>query len=361
MNKTMMLTWALLLCGLFQGGAGLFAASPLSGSGLGGRSPAQARFALIAAAETYLDVPYRYGGAGRRGMDCSGLIYMSFRDALNCEVPRTVAGLYNWVERIPAEKLAMGDIVFFSTDGNQVSHAGIYAGNGRFINAASEGAKTGVIYSRLDEPYWRRTFTGAGRALPMDAEMETARTAEGGRNGTGTAGTGSVSAPDTGFFAGFGLAFTAGAFFEGAPDLFRGIAGQIRVGHKGFLSPRNHAALELRPEWDAALGVFRLPLTLSLGTEAFQIFAGPALTLGNPRLAVDGGRPYQAFIWLGAIGVAGAFPVLKAGPGALTLFGELCWQSYSAEPGAEENGKADVAANLRISLGLRYSWFFKRG
>jgi hypothetical protein len=32
---------------------------------------------------------------------------------------------------------------------------------------------------------------------------------------------------------------------------------------------------------------------------------------------------------------------------------------YFAEPGEEANWKADVTANLRVSIGLRYSWSFR--
>jgi probable lipoprotein NlpC len=51
---------------------------------------------------------------------------------------------------------------------------GIYAGEGRFIHAASEGPKTGVIYSALDEDYWQRTYVGAGRFLPEEPAEEPA-------------------------------------------------------------------------------------------------------------------------------------------------------------------------------------------
>jgi hypothetical protein len=368
MKKTTPLFLAFLICALFQlfhGGAAVYAATPVTGTNLGGLSGAQARLRLMAEAETYLGIPYRYGGADRRGLDCSGLIYRSFQDALHITVPRTVAGLYGWVERIPAADLAVGDLVFFVTEGSQVSHAGIYAGDGRFIHAASEGSRTGVLYSHLDESYWKRTFTGAGRILPWDAETGAALTTATGGAAPGedarfadaarTAGAG--ISPGRGFFTSFGLALTWGKFIEGAPHLVRGIAGQARIGYQGFLHPRNMAALELRPEWDNALGVFRLPITLAFGTENFQVFAGPAVTIGDPELALGPGRPYRGFAWIGAVGLTGVFPPIKLGPGAVSFYGELCWQSYSAESGQDDNWKADVTANLRVSIGLRYSWF----
>ncbi|MDR1909239.1 MAG: C40 family peptidase [Spirochaetaceae bacterium] len=333
----------ILILALLPGGS-IFAAVPLAGVDPGDAAAARRR--LVSAAESYLGTPYRYGGVGRGGLDCSGLIYLSFRDALRVEPPRTVAALYAWVEKIPAGGLAPGDLVFFVTEGREVSHAGIYTGEGRFIHAASEGARTGVIQSGLDAAYWKRTFAGAGRALPASPEDPLA--------GRALPEAASHTPPgETGFFAGFGLALTWGAFFEGSPSPLRGVSGQIRAGYRGLLHPQNQAALELRPEWDGALGVFRLPLTLALGTGVFQVFAGPALTFGSAELKT--GRVYRPLGWLG--GLTAALPPVKTERGEFSFFGELCWQPHSAEAGQGDNAGADMTANLRVSLGLSYRRF----
>jgi probable lipoprotein NlpC len=142
-----------------------------------------ARDSLLAAAEKYERTPYRYGGMDKNGIDCSGLVYASFRDALGIDVPRDSGGLYAWAEKIKIEDAQSGDLVFFiTTGGSRISHVGIYAGNGRFIHSASAGPARGVIYSNLDERYWARTFAGAGRALPpgdtSDMEMPVPPTSE---------------------------------------------------------------------------------------------------------------------------------------------------------------------------------------
>jgi len=133
-----------------------------------GASVDDPRTKLLRAAEAYLGAPYRYEGLDRQGFDCSGLVYRSFMDALNMPVPRSAAQLYVWTQRIPSEELQRGDLVFFNTTGPGISHVGIYAGDGQFIHSASQGYPTGVIYSRMNEPYWARRFVGAGRALPWD-------------------------------------------------------------------------------------------------------------------------------------------------------------------------------------------------
>ena len=310
---------------------------------LRGMTATEARQQLINSAESFLGTPYRYAGFDRRGLDCSGLVYLSFREGLNITVPRTTQSLYDWAEKIDSTELQPGDLVFFITVGTTVSHVGIYTGGGRFIHSASEGPNTGVIFSNLNEAYWRRTYLGAGRALPPDPEAETLISRPTERTSRDWA--------EPGFFIGFGAAWTYGGFFEGAPSPFRGIAALVTAGYKWS---NYRAGLELRQEWDRALGVFRLPLTLSLGTDTLAIFAGPSFTFGEPSLNLsDGIRSYSGNFSLN-YGVSGALPPIRIGPGAFSLYGELAWQSYSWPE--RFNLRPDLTANLRVSTGLRYLW-----
>jgi hypothetical protein len=122
------------------------------------------------------------------------------------------------------------------------------------------------------------------------------------------------------------------------------------------------AGLEFRPEWDRALGVYRLPFTLFLGTDTFQIFAGPAITIGEAALGFSGGdRRYSPwFTWLGDLGISFALPPLKIGRGALSVYGELAWQPYHWKEGENFTLWPDLTANLRASTGLRYFWHLGR-
>ncbi|MCL2069893.1 MAG: C40 family peptidase [Treponema sp.] len=338
--------------------AGSLAATPLNERHLQGLSAAEARLKLLATAESYLGTPYRFAGIDRRGMDCSGLVYRSFLEAFNYSAPRRADGLYIWAQRIDTSDLQPGDLVFFVTVGSAVSHVGIYTGGGQFIHSASEGPQTGVIYSSLDESYWRRTYIGAGRALPWEAEAE--ETIAAGRSGTGYGGgspyrNGGVRAwTDAGFFTGFGAAWSWGAFAEGNSSALRGISALASAGYK-WSSFR--AGLELRPEWDRGLGVFRLPFTMSMGTDTFQFFAGPAYTFGEPSFSLDNGERHYTGggDWLWGAGLSAAFPPIKMGPGALSFYGELALQQYHWGD-AEFRFWPDINANFRASTGMRYLW-----
>ena len=123
----------------------------------------------IQAALKLLGVPYVPGGISRAGLDCSGLVFAVFRDSRRMDVPRGVGALFQSGQ--PATyPLHIGDLIFFDTEGvgnpSIPCHVGIYEGKGKFIHAASEGSRTGVIVSELDNPYYHNRFLGARRVIP---------------------------------------------------------------------------------------------------------------------------------------------------------------------------------------------------
>jgi len=68
--------------------------------------------------------PYRYGAAGPRAFDCSGLTQFSYRKA-GIRIPRTAAAQARRAHRIPKRKLRRGDLIFFS-NGGHVYHAAMF-------------------------------------------------------------------------------------------------------------------------------------------------------------------------------------------------------------------------------------------
>ncbi len=69
---------------------------------------------LVNKAKEFIGTPYVWGGSSKQGMDCSGLIYQSFK-AIHLEVPRTTEGLMQQGRKISPSKLKTGDLVFFKT------------------------------------------------------------------------------------------------------------------------------------------------------------------------------------------------------------------------------------------------------
>lgn len=119
---------------------------------------------VINTAKRMLGVKYRYGGTSpARGFDCSGLVQYSHK-AAGINIPRTTGLQYQAVKQISHRNLKAGDLVFFKTSASgDVSHVGIYLGKNKFIHAPSSGKH--VKISSMDEKYWRKRFTAAGRIL----------------------------------------------------------------------------------------------------------------------------------------------------------------------------------------------------
>ncbi|MFC0139307.1 NlpC/P60 family protein [Erwinia mallotivora] len=105
--------------------------------------------------------PYRYGGIGRGGVDCSGFVYITFRDRFALQLPRTTSAQTDIGTRISRDELLPGDLVFFKTGrGENGLHVGIYDTDNQFIHASTS---QGVIRSSLDNVYWKKVFWQARR------------------------------------------------------------------------------------------------------------------------------------------------------------------------------------------------------
>ncbi|MEX3772136.1 C40 family peptidase [Pseudomonas sp. MYb118] len=110
--------------------------------------------------------PYRWGGnTPDSGFDCSGLIGYVYRDAAGISLPRTTREMITMqAADVGKEGLQSGDLVFFATNGgSQVSHAGIYVGEGRFVHAPATGGT--VKLDSLSKAYWQKAYLSAKRVL----------------------------------------------------------------------------------------------------------------------------------------------------------------------------------------------------
>ena len=112
------------------------------------------------AAPRWLGIPYRWGGASRRGIDCSAFVQQYVRENLAIELPRTTAGQRYEGTPVERDELRAGDLVFFRRRG--IRHVGVYLSDGEFIHASSS---RGVTVSELDNDYWTRHYWMARRIV----------------------------------------------------------------------------------------------------------------------------------------------------------------------------------------------------
>jgi len=107
-------------------------------------------------------VPYKYGGTSRKGIDCSSLMQILYRDAFGLQIPRTTKNQAKIGYKIKKNSSREGDLVFFKTGWN-TRHSGIIVEKGKFIHSST---KYGVMISSLNNPYWKSKYWQTRRVLP---------------------------------------------------------------------------------------------------------------------------------------------------------------------------------------------------
>jgi cell wall-associated NlpC family hydrolase len=118
---------------------------PIVGTGAGA--------AALRAAITQLGKPYKWGAEGPGSYDCSGLTSWAFKQA-GVTLPRSSSQQATVGQKVSFGDLQVGDLVFYYSP---ISHVGIYAGEGKMINAPQTGDV--VKYATVN----RDAFTTARR------------------------------------------------------------------------------------------------------------------------------------------------------------------------------------------------------
>ncbi|MFE4333647.1 NlpC/P60 family protein [Streptomyces sp. NPDC056831] len=106
-----------------------------TGTGSGSSATTKAEKALAFAA-AQIGKPYVWGATGPSSYDCSGLTQAAWK-AAGVDLPRTTWDQVKTGTRIATADLQPGDLVFFYDD---ISHVGIYKGDGMMIHAPKPGA-----------------------------------------------------------------------------------------------------------------------------------------------------------------------------------------------------------------------------
>jgi probable lipoprotein NlpC len=104
-------------------------------------------------------VRYRMGGLSKNGIDCSGLVYLTYRTKFGIAMPRSTQYQSNTGRTIRKDQLRSGDLVFFKT-GFSTRHVGMYIDKGRFLHVSTS---KGVMISSLNNSYWASRYWKAQR------------------------------------------------------------------------------------------------------------------------------------------------------------------------------------------------------
>jgi len=104
-------------------------------------------------------VRHRMGGMSKNGIDCSGLVFLTYRTKLGVDMPRSTEYQSKVGRSIQKGQLRAGDMVFFKT-GIFTRHVGMYIDKGNFLHVSSS---KGVMISNLKDPYWTGAYWKAQR------------------------------------------------------------------------------------------------------------------------------------------------------------------------------------------------------
>jgi len=114
-------------------------------------------------AKRFLGLPYLWGGRSSYGFDCSGFTQLLLR-ARGINMPRDADQQAAWKGVTPVERkdLQPGDLLFFGSAPAKITHTGMYMGDGRFIQATTNGHPV-VQISHLDDPPWTQLLVACRR------------------------------------------------------------------------------------------------------------------------------------------------------------------------------------------------------
>ena len=127
-------------------------------------APTSATVTAVDFARAQLGTPYVWGGNGPAdgGFDCSGLTQAAYR-AAGTTIPRTAQAQYDHGPHLPqGVSLAPGDLLFYGTSPESITHVALYTGSGQAIDAPHPGAVVREGPARTDTP----SYQGATRPIP---------------------------------------------------------------------------------------------------------------------------------------------------------------------------------------------------
>jgi cell wall-associated NlpC family hydrolase len=117
----------------------------------------------IALAKKFLGVTYTWGGRSSFGYDCSGFTQMLMRwHGVYMLRDADVQAAWSGVVAVDRKDLKPGDLLFFGGSAKNITHTGMYIGNGEFIHDTTNTHPM-VQISRLDDQPWTKLLVACRR------------------------------------------------------------------------------------------------------------------------------------------------------------------------------------------------------
>jgi len=111
----------------------------------------------------FLGLPYTWGGTSSFGYDCSGFTQMLCRRR-GKPIPRDADQQAAWegVVTVKREDLKPGDLLYFGSGVDRITHTGMYIGEGKFVNATT-WIRPVVQICDLRDPHWTHLLVACRR------------------------------------------------------------------------------------------------------------------------------------------------------------------------------------------------------
>ena len=105
---------------------------------------------VVSYAESFIGVPYVYGGTTPSGFDCSGFVQYVYNH-FGVSLPRTTTQQENCGTQIPVSQAQPGDLYFWGNKGSAY-HVAICIGNGKYIAAPEPGQSVSIGSTQYFQP-----------------------------------------------------------------------------------------------------------------------------------------------------------------------------------------------------------------
>ena len=121
---------------------------------------------VVEIAQTHIGVPYVFGGVTPEGFDCSGFTCYVLQKA-NVQVGRSSRDQFATCRKIDKDEVTKGDLVFFNSGSDEVSHVGIIISEkGEPLKMIHASTSKGVIIAEIESSdYWMKKLHGFGTFL----------------------------------------------------------------------------------------------------------------------------------------------------------------------------------------------------